>query len=102
MYFGATPFAAAPFSDVGFSPNAYVNVVGSRINESTGNPTLIGKALVLPTGNRLNFTIGNIEIAVNQTVSPTGQQLNLSTGYLQSSGRSSADINWICNCFSCS
>ena len=58
MYFGATPFASAAFSDVGFNPNAFVNVVGSRINESTGNPTIIGKALVLPTGNRLNTTIG--------------------------------------------
>ena len=80
MYFGATPFASAAFSDVGFNPNAFVNVLGSRINESTGNPTIIGKALVLPTGNRLNTTIGNVEININQTVSPTGQRLNFSTG----------------------
>ena len=39
MYFGATPFAAAPFSDVGFNPNAYVNVLGSQINVNIGNPT---------------------------------------------------------------
>ena len=68
MYFGATPFASAAFSDVGFNPNAFVNVLGSRINESTGTVTTLGKALVLPTGNRLNFTVGNIEILINQTV----------------------------------
>ena len=74
MYFGATSFAAAAFSDVGFNPNAFVNVLGSRINESTGTVTTLGNALVLPTGSRINTTIGNIEIRVNQTVSPTGQQ----------------------------
>ena len=33
MYFGGTPFAASPFGDPGFNPNAFVNVTGSRINE---------------------------------------------------------------------
>ena len=37
MYFGGTPFAASPFGDPGFNPNAFVNVTGSRINESTGS-----------------------------------------------------------------
>ncbi len=31
MYFGGTPFAASPFGDPGFNPNAFVNVTGSRI-----------------------------------------------------------------------
>jgi len=44
MYFGATPFAAAPFSDVGFNPNAFVNVLGSRINVNIGNTTITGDA----------------------------------------------------------
>ena len=34
MYFGGTPFAASPFGDPGFNPNAFVNVTGSRINET--------------------------------------------------------------------
>jgi hypothetical protein len=29
VYFGATSFAAAAFSDVGFNPNAFVNVLTS-------------------------------------------------------------------------
>jgi hypothetical protein len=60
MYFGATPFASAAFSDVGFNPNAFVSVLGSQINQSNNTVTTVGKALVLPTGNRLNFTIGNV------------------------------------------
>ena len=60
MYFGGTPFAASPFGDPGFNPNAFVNVTGSRINESTGSVTLVGKANFAVTGSRLNFSIGNI------------------------------------------
>jgi hypothetical protein len=80
MYFGATPFASAAFSDVGFNPNAFVSVLGSQINQSNNTVTTVGKALVLPTGNRLNFTIGNVVTRIDQTVSPTGQAFSLSTG----------------------
>ena len=52
MYFGATPFSAAAFSDVGFNPNAFVNVLGSRLNVNIGNsertvmePMVLGDAL---------------------------------------------------------
>jgi hypothetical protein len=80
VYFGATSFASAAFSDVGFNPNAFVNVLGSQINTSTGTVATIGKALVLPTGIQNNFTVGNIVIRINQTASPTGEAFSLSTG----------------------
>ena len=53
MYFGATPFSAAAFSDVGFNPNAFVNVLGSRINVNIGNSTISGNASFSVTGNPL-------------------------------------------------
>ena len=62
MYFGATPFAAAPFSDVGFNPNAFVNVLGSRINVNIGNSTIVGQANVSVTGKRVNISTGNVTI----------------------------------------
>ena len=80
MYFGATPYASAAFSDVGFNPNAFVNVLGSQINTNTGTVALVGKALVLPTGSQANISLGNIAIRINQTASPTGEQLNFNTG----------------------
>ena len=100
MYFGATPFASAAFSDVGFNPNAFVNVLGSQINQSNNTVTIVGNALVLPTGSQTNFSIGNLKVAdvvgVNGiatalatgtvTVSAdanfgvTGNQVNLTTG----------------------
>ena len=71
MYFGATPYASAAFSDVGFNPNAFVNVLGSQVNQSNNTVATIGKALVLPTGIQNNFSIGNLVIRINQTASPT-------------------------------
>ena len=62
MYFGATPFAAAPFSDVGFNPNAFVNVLGSRINVNIGNSTISGDANFSVTGKRVNISTGNVTI----------------------------------------
>jgi len=44
MYFGATPFSASAFSDVGFNPNAYVNAIGSQLNLTIGNSTISGDA----------------------------------------------------------
>ena len=82
MYFGATPFSAAAFSDVGFNPNAFVNVLGSRLNESTGTVGLVGKANVTVNGTRLNFTIGNVTIVegTGVIVSPDGNRINVTTG----------------------
>ena len=80
MFFGATSFAAAPFSDVGFNPNAFVNVLGSQINQSNNTVTTIGKAIVLPTGIQNNFSIGNLVVRINQTASPTGEAFTFATG----------------------
>jgi hypothetical protein len=55
VYFGATPYASAAFSDVGFNPNAFVNVLGSQINQSNNTVVVLGKALVLPTGIQNNL-----------------------------------------------
>ena len=82
MYFGGTPFAASPFGDPGFNPNAFVNVTGSRINESTGTVSLVGKANFAVTGSRVNFSIGNTTIieGVGVIVTPDGSRVNITTG----------------------
>jgi hypothetical protein len=82
MYFGGTPFAASPFGDPGFNPNAFVNVTGSRINESTGTVSLVGKANFAVTGSRVNFSIGNTSVieGVGVIVTPDGSRVNITTG----------------------
>ena len=79
MYFGGTPFSASPFADPGFNPNAFVNVTGSRINESTGTVSLIGKANFAVTGSRVNFSIGNTTVieGVGVVFTPMDQELTL-------------------------
>ena len=52
MYFGTTPFSAAAFSDVGFSPNAFVSVQGVRLNVTIGNVDVTAPLDVTVTGNR--------------------------------------------------
>ena len=52
MYFGATPFSAAAFSDVGFNPNAFVNVQSTRLNLTIGNITVTAPVDLAVTGNR--------------------------------------------------
>ena len=50
MYFGATSFSAAPFLMYKFNPNAFVNVLGSTLNESTGTVGLVGEANIAVNG----------------------------------------------------
>ena len=79
MYFGGSSFAAAPFgSSGGISIRAVVS--GSRVNLSTGSPTIIGKVVVTLSGNRINATIGNVTTRVDRQVSVTGNRINLATG----------------------
>ena len=79
MYFGGSSFAAAPFgSSGGISIRAVVS--GSRVNLSTGSPTIIGKVVVTLSGNRINATIGNVTTRVDQQVAVTGNRINLATG----------------------
>ena len=79
MFFGATSFAAAPFSDVGFNPNAFVNVLGSQINQSNNTVVVLGKAVVLPTGKSIKFfSIGNLKVA--DVIGVDGIATALSTG----------------------
>ena len=79
MYFGGSSFAAAPFgSSGGVSIRAVV--AGSRVNLSTGSPTIIGKVVVTLSGNRINATIGNVTTRVDQQVPVTGNRINLATG----------------------
>ena len=79
MYFGGSSFAAAPFgSSGGISIRAAVT--GSRVNLSTGSPTIIGKVVVTLSGNRINATIGNVVTRVDQQVAVTGNRINLATG----------------------
>ena len=79
MYFGGSSFAAAPFgSSGGISIRAAVT--GSRINLSSGSPTIVGKVVVTLSGNRINATIGNVVTRVDQQVPVTGNRINLATG----------------------
>jgi hypothetical protein len=79
MYFGGSSFAAAPFgATAGQSIRAAVS--GSRVNLSTGSPTIIGKVVVTLSGNRINATIGNVTTRVDQQVAVTGNRINLATG----------------------
>ena len=66
----------------GFNPNAFVNVTGSRINESTGTVSLVGKANFAVTGSQLNFSIGNTSIieGVGVIVHLMGHRVNITTG----------------------
>ena len=79
MYFGGSSFAAAPFgSSGGISIRAAVT--GSRVNLSSGSPTIIGKVVVTLSGNRINAAIGNVVTRVDQQVPVTGNRINLATG----------------------
>ena len=62
MFFGATTFSQAAFSDIG-SGNALVDVTGSRVNTSIGNVVVVGNSLVLPNGNRYNLSTVTLPIA---------------------------------------
>jgi len=85
MYFGATPFSAAAFSDVGFSPNAYVNVLGNRLNVSVGNSTIIGQANVSVTGKRVNIGTSDVTIVAKAVEVLSGNGLELGIGNAQAS-----------------
>ena len=80
MYFGATPFSAAAFSDVGFNPNAFVSITGQRINVSVGNVTQAADANFSITGQRLNISTGNSTIVGEALVALTGNRLNVAKG----------------------
>ena len=79
MYFGGSSFAAAPFgSSGGISIRAVVT--GSRVNLSTGSPTITGGVVLTLTGSRINATIGNVTTRVDQQVTVSGNRINLATG----------------------
>ena len=77
MYFGATPFSAAAFSDVGFSPNAFVSVQGVRLNVTIGNVDVTAPLDVTVTGNRLNLSTGDPTIVAKAVQVLTGSSLEL-------------------------
>ena len=58
MYFGATAFSEAAFASQGIPPYAYVEVNGSRVNESTGTVGVSGAANFGVNGNQLNLIHG--------------------------------------------
>ena len=64
MFFGATSFAEAPFSDIGIL-NADVAVTGSGVNVNTGTvspPQLAFKV----SGNRLNTDTGTVSLSISE------------------------------------
>ena len=85
MYFGATSFSAAAFSDVGFNPNAFVNVLGSRINVAIGDDVIIGKANVSVTGKRVNIGTSDVTIVAKAREVLTGNGLELGIGNAEAS-----------------
>ena len=79
MYFGATPFSAAAFSDVGFNPNAFANVVGNRLNFTIGNSVVSGDVSLSVTGNRVNIATSDVTIVAKAKTLPSGNRLNIAT-----------------------
>ena len=79
------PFSAAAFSDVGFNPNAFVNVLGSRINVNIGNSTISGDANFSVTGNRVNISTGSVTIIGKAREVLSGNGLELGIGNAQAS-----------------
>ena len=77
MYFGATPFSAAAFSDVGFNPNAFVGVQGVQLDVAIGNSTIIGKAEVSVTGKRVNIGTSDVTIIAKAKEVLSGNGLEL-------------------------
>ena len=80
MYFGATPYASAAFSDVVFNPNAFVNVLGSQINTSTGTVALtsditLSTLSITATASEINELSGvtsNIQTQLDDKLSSSG------------------------------
>ena len=83
MYFGATPFSAAAFSDVGFNPNAFVGLQGVQLNVNIGNSTISGDANFSVTGNRVNISTGNVSIIGKAREVLSGNGLELGIGNAQ-------------------
>ena len=78
MYFGGASFAAAPFgATAGQSIRAVVT--GSRVNLSSGSPTITGGVVITLSGNRINATIGNVTTRIDKRVDVTGIRINLAT-----------------------
>ena len=80
MYFGTTPFSAAAFSDVGFNPNAFVNVQSTRLNLTIGNISVTAPVDLAVTGNRLNLSTGDPTIVAKAVQVLTGSGLELANG----------------------
>ncbi len=79
MYFGGSSFSAAPFgATAGQSIRALVS--GSRVNLSTGSPTITGGVVITLSGNRINASIGNVTTRVDQVFTVSGNRINLATG----------------------
>jgi hypothetical protein len=87
MYFGATPFSASAFSDVGFNPNAFVGVEGIRLNVGIGNAQASIPKDVPVTGN--GFEIGNSTVTTKAGAVPpiTGIRANIATGAVSIIGK---------------
>ena len=79
MYFGGSSFAAAPFGATA-GQCIRASVSGSRVNLSTGSPTITGGVVITLSGNRINATIGNVTTRADQQVAVTGNRINLATG----------------------
>ena len=80
MYFGTTPFSAAAFSDVGFSPDAFVNVQSVRLNLSIGNINVTAPVDLQVTGNRFNISTNDTTVVAHALTVLTGNALELDTG----------------------
>ena len=80
MFFGSTAFAAAPFADPGFNPNALVNVTGIQINTDTGTVGISADANFGVTGNQFNIADGIVVTKAGASAALLGNQFNLDTG----------------------
>ena len=94
MYFGATPFSAAAFSDVGFNPNAFVSLQGVKLNVNIGTSdvTIVAKAREILTGNGLELGIGDAQASIPKDVPVTGNGFEIAKGTVTTKAGAKPDI----------
>ena len=76
MFFGATTFAQAPFSDVGSNVISPVVIpVGSQLNVAIGNIGPIPDVLIVPTGVQLNVATSTPSVISWNPIPPGASQV---------------------------
>ena len=71
MFFGATTFAQAPFSDVGSNVISPIVIVsGNQINVANGTIATIPDVKIVPTGFQINLATGSVSVITWNPIPP--------------------------------